>query len=64
MAVESLRDFEFSTNSDIWAYGVTLWEIYSLGGVPFPGLGWTADFVEKLYEGLRMSKPSYASTEL
>lgn len=38
MAPETLRyahDIKFSFASDVWAYGITLWEIYTFGELPF-----------------------------
>ncbi|CAG7838415.1 unnamed protein product [Allacma fusca] len=64
MAIESLSDLKFSPQSDIWAFGVTIWEIYSLGQVPFPAMNWDVDFVQSLQDGLRMPCPDMAPNEL
>ena len=39
-----------------WSYGVTLWEIITEGGKPYPGKE-TLDLTKLLLTGHRMSKP-------
>ncbi|XP_007522452.2 vascular endothelial growth factor receptor 1 [Erinaceus europaeus] len=64
MAPESIFDKIYSTKSDVWSYGVLLWEIFSLGGSPYPGVQMDEDFCSRLREGMRMRAPEYATPEI
>jgi len=59
MAIESLRFMQFSSKSDIWSYGVLLWEIFTMGGTPWPGMAWSLEFVDQVEHGLRMKRPEF-----
>jgi len=61
MAIEALRDLNISLRSDVWSFGVTLWEILSLGDVPFQGFSYSDDFIKRLEEGYRPAKPQLSS---
>ena len=41
---------------DIWALGVTLWELYSLGENPYSGMS-NVEIVEKVVGGYRLPRP-------
>ncbi|XP_057389214.1 vascular endothelial growth factor receptor 1 isoform X1 [Balaenoptera acutorostrata] len=64
MAPESIFDKIYSTKSDVWSYGVLLWEIFSLGGSPYPGVQMDEDFCSRLKDGMRMRAPEYATAEI
>ncbi|EFX72926.1 hypothetical protein DAPPUDRAFT_58353 [Daphnia pulex] len=60
MAIESLTDRVFSTQSDVWSYGVVLWELFTLGKVPYPGFGAGHQLIQAIQNGYRMEKPNKA----
>ncbi|KFB44233.1 vascular endothelial growth factor receptor [Anopheles sinensis] len=64
LALESLIEHVFSTKSDVWAYGVMLWEFFSLGATPYPDISANECFLSRIRDGYRMEKPKYASEEI
>lgn len=55
-APEALK-FKVSTSkSDVWSYGVVMWEIYSYGRAPYPRMN-QKEVVEKVTAGYRMERP-------
>lgn len=61
MAIESIRDRVFSTQSDVWSFGIVLWEFFSLGRNPYPGMDVNEKLYNMLVEGYRMDCPEYAT---
>eukprot|EP00039_Didymoeca_costata_P022212 m.3995 g.3995 ORF g.3995 m.3995 type:complete len:586 (-) comp2874_c0_seq1:954-2711(-) len=56
-APESLCYNAFSSASDVWSFGILLWEVATLGGSPYPEIE-SKDVLTKLEEGYRMDCPS------
>ncbi|XP_061655200.1 fibroblast growth factor receptor 1-like isoform X5 [Phyllopteryx taeniolatus] len=61
MAPEALFDRVYTHQSDVWSFGILLWEIFTLGASPYPGVP-VEDLFKLLKEGHRLDKP-YASTQ-
>ncbi|XP_049302395.1 vascular endothelial growth factor receptor 1 isoform X2 [Bactrocera dorsalis] len=64
LALESLSDHIFSTYTDVWSFGIVLWEFFSLAKVPYPGMDPNQSLYLKIKDGYRMEKPPYANNEL
>ncbi|EPB71041.1 protein tyrosine kinase [Ancylostoma ceylanicum] len=63
LSPEAIRDNIYSTKSDVWAYGIVLWEIVTLGGFPYPTVC-DKDMLQYLLDGNRLEKPISCSDEM
>ncbi|XP_025047569.1 fibroblast growth factor receptor 4 isoform X2 [Alligator sinensis] len=63
MAPEALFDRVYTHQSDVWSFGILMWEIFTLGGSPYPGIP-VEELFKLLREGHRMDKPANCTHEL
>ncbi|GCC20881.1 hypothetical protein chiPu_0019450, partial [Chiloscyllium punctatum] len=56
IAIESLADRVYTTKSDVWSYGVTMWEIATRGQTPYPGVE-NSEIYDYLRQGNRLKQP-------
>lgn len=56
LAPETLQNLTFTSQSDIWSYGILLWEIFSSGGQPYSNL-FDEEVKESILSYQILSKP-------
>uniref|UniRef100_A0A6J0V2Y2 receptor protein-tyrosine kinase n=1 Tax=Pogona vitticeps TaxID=103695 RepID=A0A6J0V2Y2_9SAUR len=56
IAIESLADRVYTIKSDVWSFGVTMWEIATRGQTPYPGVE-NSEIYDYLCQGNRLKQP-------
>ncbi|XP_026188440.1 ephrin type-A receptor 2 isoform X2 [Mastacembelus armatus] len=63
MAIESLSESVYTSKSDVWSFGVTMWEIVSRGRTPYPGVQ-NHELLDLLLSGHRLKAPEDCDQKL
>jgi c-mer proto-oncogene tyrosine kinase len=63
MPPESLRNGVSNERTDMWSYGVTCWEVFSLGRSPYPGIE-NHEILQHISSGGRLKKPTLCPDKL
>ncbi|NWH37815.1 FER kinase, partial [Chloropsis hardwickii] len=62
-APEALNYGRYTSESDVWSFGILLWETFSLGVCPYPGMT-NQQAREQVEKGYRMSVPQKCPEEI
>ena len=63
MAPECMNDGVFTRHTDIWSYGVALWELTTFGGFPYKGMS-NEHVMEQVLSRHTMDPPRQATAEM
>lgn len=63
LALECIRHRIFTTKSDVWAFGVTIWELLTFGKRPFEDIA-ARDVPEKIEAGEKLKQPDGCSLDV
>lgn len=63
MAPESLSDNLYTSASDVWSYGVVVWEMVTLAAHPYQGLS-NDEVIKRVIQGLTMQRPDNCPDKL
>uniref|UniRef100_A0A8C4C742 Tyrosine-protein kinase n=1 Tax=Denticeps clupeoides TaxID=299321 RepID=A0A8C4C742_9TELE len=62
-ALEVIQYLKFSSKSDVWSFGVLMWEVYSEGRLPYETQT-NQDVVQQLNDGMRLLRPRLAPDDV
>ncbi|CAJ0580176.1 unnamed protein product, partial [Mesorhabditis spiculigera] len=60
LSPEALGTMRYTQASDVWSFGILLYEMFTLGDKPYPGVG-NEVLPGKIKDGLRCPRPKYAT---
>ncbi|XP_068123722.1 receptor tyrosine-protein kinase erbB-3 [Hyperolius riggenbachi] len=63
MALESIHFGKYTHQSDVWSYGVTLWEMMTFGDEPYPGIQ-MSEVPDLLEKGERLPQPPICTIDV
>ncbi|XP_056287285.1 receptor tyrosine-protein kinase erbB-4-like isoform X2 [Pseudoliparis swirei] len=63
MALECIHYRKFTHQSDVWSYGVTIWELMTFGGKPYDGIP-TREIPDVLEKGERLPQPPICTIDV
>uniref|UniRef100_A0A1B6LY24 receptor protein-tyrosine kinase n=1 Tax=Graphocephala atropunctata TaxID=36148 RepID=A0A1B6LY24_9HEMI len=63
MAPESLHFSLFTHKTDVWSFGILMWEIVTLGSTPYANMG-AREVMRRVRDGYRLDRPSHCRPEL
>ncbi|KAG9332659.1 hypothetical protein JZ751_014757 [Albula glossodonta] len=63
MAIESLQTQKFTTKSDVWSFGILMWELLTRGASPYPDVD-PYDITHYLLKGRRLPQPQFCHDSL
>ncbi|XP_041470455.1 tyrosine kinase receptor Cad96Ca-like isoform X1 [Lytechinus variegatus] len=63
LSPEAILTGRCTTDSDVWSYGVLLWELVTLGAQPYPGVN-DDELEDRISKGYKMRRPRHCGEDL
>lgn len=63
LALESITQKIYNTKTDVWSFGIFMWELFSLSSNPYPNFT-IERLITSLEDGYRMPQPKYATLDI